>query len=301
MEILFAIFVRVILPVFVIVAVGYVAGRLMEFDQRTLSRLGLYVLVPCMTFAAMARTTLSLIELGQIIAFYLIATFLLYIPSRIAARLLKLSPTQASAFHIAVLFANVVNVGFPVLLLAYGPAAVERALVFAIMMQIVLQSFGVFLAARGKANFSESMRRVWAMPGLWAMLAGFVLNFARVEIPAFIFDPIKMVGDALVPFLLILLGLQLTRASFRGNLTIASVATGLRLVGGAVIGIALADALGLQTITRQTVVIESGMPSAIFGVALAHEFDTAPELITVIISLSTLASMFTLTVLLAMV
>ena len=48
-------------------------------------------------------------------------------------------------------------------------------------------------------------------------------------------------------------------------------------------------------------ILENSMPSAIFGVALAQEFDVAPELITKIIFLSTLVSLFTLTVLLTLV
>ncbi|MBI5301142.1 MAG: AEC family transporter [Chloroflexi bacterium] len=301
MDTLIAIFIHVILPVFIIVAIGYVAGRLMPFDQRTLSRVGLYVLVPSMNFAAMARTTLSLIELGQLALFYLLVTFLLYLLSLFISRWLKLSPTQASAFHISVLFANVVNIGFPVLLLAYGASAVDRGVIIGIMMQIILQSFGVYIAARGKADVRQAMGRVWAMPGLYAMILGLIVNLAHIELPAFFFDPIKMVGDSLVPFLLILLGVQLTTASFHGHLKIAFVATGMRLVVAAGLGMALTNLMGLQGITRQAAIVESSMPSAIFGVALAHEFDTAPELITVIISISTIVSMFSLTVLLAII
>ena len=61
----------------------------------------------------------------------------------------------------------------------------------------------------------------------------------------------------------------------------------------------VADVMGLQGITRQSVIVESGMPTAIFGVVLAQEFDTAPDLVTVVITLSSLASILTLTVLLA--
>lgn len=299
MATLFAIFIRVIAPVSIMVVVGYIAGRLMDFDQRTLARVGLYVLVPCMVFAAMARTTLSMLELGEIVLFYLLYTLILYPISLLAAWLLRLDPPRAAAFHLGVLFGNVVNVGFPVLLLAYGQSAVDRGLVYAITMQVLLQSFGVYLAARGQANVREAMGRVWLMPGLYALIVGLIVNFAHVDVPAFIYDPIKMIGDSLVPFLLLLLGMQLTRASFRGHLLTATVATALRLGAAAVIAIGLAVVMGLEGVTRASVVVESAMPSAIFGVALAQEFNTSPELITVIISLSSIASMFTLTVLLA--
>ena len=300
METLIAIFVRVIVPIMVTVAVGYLAARALAFDLKMLTRLGLYVLVPCMTFTAMARTTLSAAEFGQIVLFTLLTVPLLWGVSILAARRLKLTPAEAGSFHISILFSNCVNFGFPVLLLAYGPASLERGVVYAITMQIILQSLGVYLAARGKARLRDALKRVWLMPGLYAMIAGIFVKALAIAVPAPIFDPLKLVGDSLVPFLLLVLGMQLADVSFRGHWKAASVATFIRLVVAAALSFGLAKGLGLEGLTRQTMILENSMPSAIFGVALAREFDTAPELITKIIFLSTLASLFTLTVLITL-
>jgi predicted permease len=300
-DILLAIFVRVILPVFVMVAVGYVARRFLVFDLKTLSRFGLYVLVPCIVFTTMARTTLSAAEVGQIVIFYLLTLLLLYGISELAARLLRLDREATSSFHISILFTNCVNVGFPVLLLAYGQSAVDRGLIYMIMMQIVLQTFGVFLAARGRANLRDALARVAQMPGMYALTLGIFVNAAAIQIPATIFDPLKLVGDSLLPFLLVVLGMQLAEVNLRGQWLAASVATVIRLFVAAGVSIAVANLMGLEGATRQAMILENSMPTAIFGVALAQEFDTAPDLITTIIFISTLASMFTLTVLIAVI
>ena len=301
MATLIAIFVRVIVPVVITVAVGFVAARAIAFDLKMLARLGLYVLVPCMTFTAMARTGLSAGEFGQIALFSLLAIPALWGISVLAARRLKLSPAEASSFHISILFSNCVNFGFPVLLLAYGPASLERGVVYASIIQIVLQSFGVYLAARGTSGLAEALKRVWRMPGLYALLAGLLFKVSAVSIPAPIFDPLKLIGDSLVPFLLLVLGMQLAGVVLRGQWKAASVAVFIRLIVGAAVSIGLARGLGLHGVTRQTMILENSMPSAIFGVALAQEFDAAPDLITKIIFLSTLASLFTLTVLIAVI
>ena len=81
----------------------------------------------------------------------------------------------------------------------------------------------------------------------------------------------------------------------------ASVAVCLRLVVAAAVSFGLAWALGLGGLTRQTLILENSMPSAILGLALAQEFDAAPELVTKVIFLSTLAGLVTLTVLLTIV
>ena len=301
MDILLAIFIRVILPVFIMITVGYVAGRFLSFDLKTLSRFGLYVLVPCMVFTAMAHTTVSAAEFGQIVAFNLLTLFLLWGISEVTARALRLDRAAASSFHISILFTNCVNVGFPILLLAYGQAAVERGLIYMIVMQIVLQTFGVYLAARGKANTRAALTRVAQMPGMYAMGLGLLVNAAAVQIPATIFDPLKLIGDSILPFLLVVLGMQLAEVNLRGQWLAASVATIIRLVIAAIVSIVVANLMGLRGVTRQAMILENSMPTAIFGVALAQEFDTAPDLITTVIFISTLASMFTLTVLTAVI
>lgn len=298
---LLAIFVRVIVPVMITVGVGYLAARLLVFDLKMLARLGLYVLVPCLTFTAMARTTLAAGEFGRIVAFTLISVPLLWGLSSVAARLLKLPAAEAGAFHISILFTNAVNFGFPVLLLAYGPAALERGIVYAMTAQIVMQSLGVYLAARGRADFKSAMKRTWSMPGLYALIAGILVKALAIPVPAPLFDPLKLIGDSLVPFLLLVMGMQLAAVNLRGSWKAASVAAVLRLVVAAGLSFGLARGLGLTGLTRQTMILENSMPSAILGVALAQEFDTAPELITKIIFLTTLAGLFTLTLLLTLV
>jgi hypothetical protein len=300
-DILLSIFTRVILPVFVMIAVGYAAGRLLKFDLKTLSRFALYVLVPCMVFTAMARTTISPIEFGQIVVFYVLTLAVLYAISEFAARGLRLDRSATSSFHIAILFTNCVNVGFPILLLAYNQAAVERGLIYMITMQIFLQTFGVYLAARGRANLRDALKRVAQMPGMYALALGIVFNATAIQIPATLFDPLKLIGDSLLPYLLVVLGMQLAEVNLNGQGASASAATFIRLVIAPVVSVLAANLMGLQGITRQTMILENSMPTAIFGVALAQEFDTAPDLITTVIFISTLASMFTLTVLIAVI
>jgi predicted permease len=298
---LLTIFVHVILPVFVTVAVGYIAGRFLSFDLKTLSRFGLYILAPCMVFTAMARTTISPVEFGQIIVFYLVTLLLAYGISALAARLLRLDHAATSSFHISILFTNCVNVGFPILLLAYGATAVDRGLIYMIVMQVFLQTFGVYLAARGRANPRDAFTRLAQMPGMYALAFGIIVNAAGIQIPAVIFDPLKLIGDSILPFLLVILGMQLAQVDLRGQWLVASVATAIRLIIAAGVSILVANGMGLTGVTRQALILENSMPTAIFGVALAQEFDAAPDLITTVIFLSTLASMLTLTVLIAVI
>jgi predicted permease len=301
LSILAAIFIRVILPVAVIVAIGYIAGRVLRLEQRSLSRLSLFVLVPCMVFAGMARTSISAGEVGQIFGFVLLSTAVLWPVSALAARLLGLRGASANAFHLGSLLTNGVNVGFPVLTLAYGQPALERGLVYAIGMQALFQTLGVYLAAGGRLTARQAARQVLVMPGIYAMIAGLLVNWSGVQVPDFVYDPLKMVGDSIVPLMLILLGMQLIELRFEGHVGPALVAGFIRLVVSACLAAGVAAALGLSGITRQSMIVEASVPTAVFALVLAQEFDCQPQLVTAIIFVTTIASMLSLTVLLSVI
>jgi predicted permease len=298
---LFGIFVRVILPVAVIVIIGYVAGRALRIDQRPLARVSLYVLVPCMVFTGMARTAISPVELGQIFAFVALSVLTMWPVSLLAARVLGLNKAETSAFLLGTLLTNGVNVGFPVLTLAFGAAGLERGVIYAVGLQVSFQTLGVYLAAGGRVSAIQAVKKVVRVPGVYALALGLICNWTAWPVPEWLFDPIKMVGDSLVPLLLIVLGIQLTEVNFRGHLKVAAVATALRLVASVALAALICQGLGIGGVARQAMITEAGMPSAIFGLVLAQEFDCEPRMLTAIIFVSTILCMFSLTVLLAIV
>jgi hypothetical protein len=108
-----------------------------------------------------------------------------------------------------------------------------------------------------------------------------------------------MAGDAAIPVMLILLGVQLAKTSWGEQLPLISAAVSVRLIGGAVVGLALASLMGLTSVTRQVCVVEHSTPTAVMTSILATEFGTEPEFVTGVIFASTLASIATMTALVA--
>ena len=127
---------------------------------------------------------------------------LLWPVSALAARVLGLRGAEVNAFHLGTLLTNGANVGFPVLTLAWGAPALERGLIYAVAFQAIFQTVGVYLAAGGHLTPRDAVKRIFEVPGIYAMILGLVVNWVQIPIPDFIFDPIKMVGDSMVPLLL---------------------------------------------------------------------------------------------------
>jgi predicted permease len=110
---------------------------------------------------------------------------------------------------------------------------------------------------------------------------------------------VEIAGNAAIPVMLLLLGVQLAGTSLGHKVGPISAAVAVRLIGGAVVGLALAALMGLTGVTRQVCVVEHSTPTAVMASILAMEFGTEPEFVTGVIFASTLASMATMTLLVA--
>ncbi|MCS7261385.1 MAG: AEC family transporter, partial [Anaerolineae bacterium] len=108
-----------------------------------------------------------------------------------------------------------------------------------------------------------------------------------------------LLSQATVPFMLVVLGLQLSRTSLTGHLTPLALAVFVRLVLGPLIAIGLAALLGLSGLARQVSILQAAMPSGVMGSVLATLFGGDARFVAAAVLLSTLVSMVTLTVLLA--
>lgn len=296
---LLGVLVNIVLPVFLIIGAGYLAARWLTVDIQTLSRVSLYVLGPCLVFSKLVETTVSSADLAQIVGFTVAATILVLGLSWVVARLLRLDRSTESGFMLASTFVNSGNYGLPLVLFAFGQPGLERALVYFVTSAFLVNTLGVFVASRGKAKATTSIVNIFKIPLIYAIAAAFVLRAMGIVLPDFFLEPTAMVGDAAIPVMLLLLGMQLARSSFGGRVGLISAATAVRLVGGAVVAVLLASLMGLSEITSQTCIVEHSTPTGVVTSILSMEFGTEPELVTGVIFASTLASVATMTLLVA--
>lgn len=296
---LLAVLINIVLPVFLIIGAGFVAARRLVVDSQALSRVALYVLGPCLVFSRLVETTVTGTDLLQIVVFTIAATLLVLALSWVVARLLRLDRSTESGFLLGSTFVNSGNYGLPLVLFAFGQPGLERALIYFVTSAFLANTLGVFVASRGKAQATTSFINIFRLPLIYAIAAAFALRALGATLPDLVLKPAAMLGDAGIPVMLLLLGMQLARSSFGHRIGLISAATAVRLVGGALVGILLASLMGLSEITSQACVVEHSTPTGVMTSILSMEFGTEPELVTGVIFASTLASMATMTLLLS--
>jgi hypothetical protein len=128
-----------------------------------------------------------------------------------------------------------------------------------------------------------------------------VVNALEIELPVAIDTPAATLGAAAVPTMLVVLGLQLGTMSGRDNLVDTFAVNAARLIVSPAAAWLAAEALGLEGVTRGTLIVLAAMPTAVSAIVLASEFKARPAFVTQVVVTSTLASMVTLTLLIDLV
>lgn len=300
-----AIFLRVlannILPAFLVIGIGFALDRALKPHIQSVSRLALYALTPALIFTSLVNSELQGSEMTLVVASSATVILGMTVVSLLTAGLLRLDQATASAFTLSTTLTNAGNFGLSIILFAYGEAGLQMAVIYFVTSAILSNTVGAFVASRSQGTWRESLRGVLRLPVLYAALLAVVVRLAGYSPPEPLMRPLVTVGQAAVPVMLILLGMQLSRTRLRNDIGLVAFATVYKLVGMTLWAVAVSAAFGLTGLTRQVVIVESSTPTAVTAALLATEFRSRPELVASTVFVSTLVSAVSVAVVMTLV
>ncbi len=297
---------NVILPVFLAAGTAALVQPYLELDERVLSRVTFYIFGPALAFHALATSGVSGGEFAQIAAVQVILTLILWAIGAIAARALQLEGGTRGAFLVSFVLMNTANYGFPVNQFAFGEAGLARAVLYYIVSTLLRSSLCIYLVARSRQSIRESLRSVLTVPVLYTAVGGLLINFTGVRMPDFILRATDTLGRGSVPAMMIVLGIQLYRvakSAIQGARdhwhlpALAALVPG-RLLLSPLLAWLLSIALGVTGLTRDVIILESAMPSAVMTLVLTMEYDADTEFAALSVFVTTIASLLTVTIIL---
>jgi len=288
-----------ILPIFLTAGAGFVLGKTIDLEPRTISRVTFYIFSPCLVFKLLTETELQQNSIIQMVGIAVGSTLVMGTIAYTISRLLKFERKMIAGVMLTTMFVNAGNYGLALNDYAYGKDALAYASIYFVTSGIMMYTLGVIVASMGKAPLKDSFLGMFRLPTLYALLFAIVLNQFSWNLPIFIQRPVDLLGQAAVPGMLVLLGLQLQRANWRAHGLAMGIAGGLRLLISPLVAYGLSLPLALQGPALQAGVTESSMSSAVMGTVLATEYDAEPEFVTSVVTITTLLSPITLTPLLA--
>jgi predicted permease len=298
---LLPVFVDVVAPVFAIVALGWVLGPRLSLDARTLSRAAYFVFVPAFTFDVISRSRVPLASAGRMAA-YAVVTHLAFGAIAFAlARLLGRPRKVVAAWVMLSVFGNVGNFGLALIQFRLGAAALAPATIYFIV--ILLTSFVVCvgIAAWTRGGGLSAAASVLRTPAILVAVPALLVSARGVELPLFVGRTVGLLGAAMIPAMLFVLGVQLAEAKALRPTADSVAVAALRLVGAPLLAWVLAGPFGLTGLERASGILQAGMPAAVLVAIIATEYDVEPGFVTAAVLFTTLLALPTLTVLLAAV
>jgi len=276
-----------ILPIILLSAAGFALGKLLHIDSRSLGRVVFYVFSPVLIFDLLIQNQLKMSEAAVVIAFAFAFILTMGVVTLILGRFLKLERPALISILITTMFANTGNYGLPLVSFAFGEQALSYAGIYFVTTTFLFYTLGVLLASLGHMNIREAALGLFRIPTMHAVLLAVIINTWNVQIPEPITRSIDLAAGGTIPVMLILLGVQLTRLEFSGNLRALQLSVSLRLILAPLAALLFAALFGLQGFTRQAGVTQASMPSMVSATVLATEYDLDSKLVTAVVFIST--------------
>src|SRR6516164_4848577 len=299
MQLVASIFVSDILPIFIIAGVGFLLARRFGASVKTLATVTFNALSPCLVFDQLVSAQISGSQSLRVAAFCVLLTIAIGIAARLTSMPLSLDRTTLSTFLLVAMFSNSGNYALPVVLFAFGKEALAFASVYFVTSAILIYTAGILVAASGHGSVRTALARLFRVPAVYAVVAAIIVLATGAAVPLAVMRPIRLLSDAAIPVMLLVLGMQLERATMPRHPIAVAAAVVLSLVVAPILAFGLTAVLGLAGAARQAAIIEASMPAAVITTVLALEFDLDAAFSTSVVFFTTLLSPITLVLLIA--
>lgn len=292
---LIATFANNLLPILLIAAAGFLLGKTLTVDSRTIGRIVFYIFSPLLVFNLMVTSELNLKQALTTVGYTTSVIAVLGVLAFVLGKLAQLERAHLLAVVLTVAFGNTGNYGLPLVKFAFGDEALAAASIFYVTTTILFNTVGVVIASLGHLDLKSAILGVFRLPILYAVAVALLIKGTGVEIPLPIARTVEIAANGAIPAMIILLGLEMTRIEWSHSLRAVGLGVAAKLLLGPLVGLVLAAWLGLQGHARQGSVIESAMPAAVATTVVATEYKLEPSLVTAIVFLGTVLSPLTLT------
>ncbi|MAT99152.1 MAG: transporter [Anaerolineaceae bacterium] len=295
------IFFNVITPVFALVLIGYVAGPRLGLNARTLSRFAYFILIPCFVFNIIATAEFDVATAGRMVIFIWVVELACAALGFAVAKILRRSVQMTAAYVLIATFGNVGNFGLPLIEFRLGPEGLLPATIYFLAIMMIAFVIGVGAASWTNGGSLAAVTAVLKTPALIAIVPAVLVNGLGLTPPLLVSRTTGLLAAAMVPTMLVALGVQLSEVKQIRLSRDVWIASSIRLLGGAVLGLLIVIPFGLSGVERGAGVFQAAMPTAVLASIIALEHNLLPDFVTTAVLFSTIASVLTLTLLLAFV
>lgn len=297
-----------LLPVIALIAIGFItcrAGWIRAESTKDLGRLVFMVLTPALLFRTMSTVHVEQLDFKPVVA-YFIAVIALFLAILVWRRYSQ----RATVLALAATFSNTVAIGVPLIGLAYGEAGLVtlftiislHALILLTLATVALELAAARQADRNTAAPSASvawrgqvldaLRNGILHPVPLPILVGLLFAQTGLVVPPALDRPLQLLGTAMGPMALLLVGATLANARIGMQLR---GALGLTLLKNLVLPALVAATgvvMGLHGLPLTVLVVTASLPIGANVFMFSQRYQVAEELVTASVAVSTGLAIF---------
>ncbi len=280
----------IVFPVFAIVGLGYVYGRLRRPDLSAVNALNMAVLVPALIFGVLSSRNFEIRQYGTL-AFAAIAVILG--SGLLAWPVARIAGFRSKTFVPPMMFTNSGNMGLPLAVFAFGEQALPAAVVLLVVENGLHFTLGTWLMDR-RAHWLDVLRQ----PIVIGTLAGIAFALGGWGLPKPLSAAIDMLGQASIPLLLFALGARLTSIDIR-DWRLGVLGAIVCPLTGAVMVLVLLPLLDLPPLQRALLMVFGALPPAVLNYLVAERYRQEPARVAAIVLFGNLGAFVAMPIALA--
>lgn len=163
-----------IFPLYVLIGLGYIAGRWMDVNLHSMAIIAIYILAPLVNLGAM-------VQLKFDPSILLLPVILFFVSSSIGIFFYKLAPlgwkdTSVNLISLSSVTGNTGYFGLPIILALFDVKYVAIYMIMNLGVLISELTTGYYFGARGHANVKQALLKVIKLPVIHAIWIGLLLN-----------------------------------------------------------------------------------------------------------------------------
>lgn len=302
---------NIVLPVFVLIALGFVAARfgwLSEAAQKGITEFSATIAIPTLLFRTVSSGTAMQTSPVRIWIAFFAALALTWLTAMMIGRVVLRRP---SADHTSIAmtstYGNTVMLGIPLCLSVYGDAAAAPIAVILSIHTAILWGTATLQhqwlarsAATGAGSLALTLLKELSRNAIIVGIAlGVLWRLSGLTLPLVADRSLALIAQAGIPTALIALGTSLAGFAIAGQGPTLATVVVLKLIAMPLFALLFGHALGLPPVPLGVVVLFAAMPAGANAYLFAAKVDRAVHSASGAVALGTALSVVTVGVLVA--
>lgn len=292
---------NVVITMFLLVLVGFIARKLNIVDEslsKRLSNLILCIAQPFLLITSLVKVEYSLSNLKEGASVVLLSLVLHIISALfgfLCSRPLR-DKCEKQIFQYASMFENAAFYGFPVLLAVIGPKGVFWGAFYCISFNILSWTYGLFLLGKANSEIKIKPKNIFINFGTIPSLIGILIYVLRIPMPDPLLSAMDYLGGLSTPISMLIIGGVLAKLPYKKlftNIKVYWLCFCKLIVFPVIIG-AIVILCNLPRELALFTVLMAAMPTAATTTVFAEKYDIKPEYAALCVGIATVFSVATI-------